>query len=572
MMLLAVLQFVLFAVNPNPARAADVTPILFDQASNATCAELAGAGQTWTELKVDPNADGSYTDGTLSVTISNTTDDKTFDWSSNIGVDAVYVKAGQGGSYLYQYDPPAEATSDTGLTSPGDGITNGISHIAFCYDVELPPRVPKTCPTPDVEGAIVAEFEGKVYASGNGAFETAPVSIDLPAGIYDVYLTGYDDNHSETWDPTQEREQFFVRGFFDGTAVWDSPVISDLPTEEIQLTEKVASSVSIPALDSIKAIHDAYPSDFSDSIYPVCVVFVPQETPTNPTPVSVVVSGTCAVLQSGNVARVSVDSITPDGDVVVTIGGQTIAEGATADLALDTPLAVSASSPSGAFAPTTNVASLNISSAGCGTQPPPISPPPAAPLSALGDLVWADENDNGRQDAGEIPVPGATVTLLSTDGTVLGQQVTADDGLYLFDQLEAGNYRVEVCLAGAEFTTTDAPGVADDMDSDVFVLADKPGCARTGIINLPAGVTDLTWDAGILVDVGGIQIEPTTTTAPPPVDTVTVDTLPFTGFENEGIAAMSIGVLIAGAALLLIVGRREDELDSSAAHSGWTNH
>ena len=55
--------------------------------------------------------------GPLTVTISNTQNDKTFDWSSNIGVDAVFVKAGSGGSYLYRYDPPGEETSDTGLTS-----------------------------------------------------------------------------------------------------------------------------------------------------------------------------------------------------------------------------------------------------------------------------------------------------------------------------------------------------------------------------------------------------------------------------------------------------------------------
>jgi LPXTG-motif cell wall-anchored protein len=291
--------------------------------------------------------------------------------------------------------------------------------------------------------------------------------------------------------------------------------------------------------------------------------------------VSVVVSGTCVVLQGGNVARVSVDSITPDGDVVVTIGGVGVAEGATADLALDTVLPVVASSPSGDFAPTTNVASLNVSSAGCDTTPPPVVTQPPALLSALGDLVWLDDDKDGRQGnaAIETPVNGATVTLLSTDGTVLAQQVTGADGLYLFDQLEAGNYRVEVCLAGADFTTTDAPGVADDVDSDVFVLADKPGCARTGIISLPAGVTDLTWDAGIVLEVEGIQIEPTTTTtAPPPVDTVTVSTLPFTGFETEEMVAVSIGALVVGAALLIMARRREDEGVSPVTHSGWTNH
>ena len=110
----------LFLVN-SLAGAASVTPEFFPGPSNQTCSELEGMGQSWTELKVDPNEDGVYSDGVLTVTISGTTDDKTFNWSSNIGVDSVYVKAGNGGSYLYRYDPPSEATGDTNLTSPGAG-------------------------------------------------------------------------------------------------------------------------------------------------------------------------------------------------------------------------------------------------------------------------------------------------------------------------------------------------------------------------------------------------------------------------------------------------------------------
>ena len=117
------------------AGAAKVTPELSPGAANKTCSDFHGAGQSWTELKVDPPNAGTYSDGTLTVTISFTVAGKVFDWSSNIGVDAVFVKAGSAGSYLYRYDPPSEQTSDTGLTSPGE-TGNGISHISFCYDEE----------------------------------------------------------------------------------------------------------------------------------------------------------------------------------------------------------------------------------------------------------------------------------------------------------------------------------------------------------------------------------------------------------------------------------------------------
>ena len=164
------------------------------------------------------------------------------------------------------------------------------------------------------------------------------------------------------------------------------------------------------------------------------------------------------------------------------------------------------------------------------------------------------------------------MTLLAPNGTVLAQQVTGLDGLYLFDQLEAGTYRVEVCVEGAEYTTTNAPGVAKGVDSDVWPLADKSSCARTALINLPEGVTDLTWDAGLVIEVLGIQVEPTTTTAPTTttIEPVTVDTLPFTGFEVEDMALLGIGALAAGSVLLLLMGRREDESKGEVV-TGWSN-
>ena len=134
-----------------PVLSASVTPEFYDITANKECDFFEGEGQTWTTLKVDPNPDGDgpfeYDDGTLFVTITNADDDKSFDWSSNIGVDAVYVKAGAGGSNLYRYDPPSEVTGDTDLVSPGES-GNGISHISFCYD--LPDNPPESIPAESI--------------------------------------------------------------------------------------------------------------------------------------------------------------------------------------------------------------------------------------------------------------------------------------------------------------------------------------------------------------------------------------------------------------------------------------
>ena len=92
----------------------------------------------------------------------------------------------------------------------------------------------------------------------------------------------------------------------------------------------------------------------------------------------------------------------------------------------------------------------------------------------------------------------------------------------------------------------------------------------TGLINLPAGVTDLTWDAGVIVEVKGIQVEPTTTTAPPPIEPVTVETLPFTGAETEQTVMVALGAMLAGAALLFAVSRRE-EVSVVESGTSWSN-
>ena len=125
--------------------AASVEPEFIAGASNTdkTCVANEGDGQSWTDLKLEGGAlsDGTHGDGTLSVTISNLTSNS-FDWSSNIGVDAVIVKTGADGTNLYRYDPPSESTGDTNLVTPGE---NGISHISFCYDEDPPTTT--TAPT-----------------------------------------------------------------------------------------------------------------------------------------------------------------------------------------------------------------------------------------------------------------------------------------------------------------------------------------------------------------------------------------------------------------------------------------
>ena len=156
---------------------ASVAPELVQESRNLTCSDLGGPGQGWMELKREaPALAGTYSSGPLTVTISNLRDGKLFDWTANQGIDAVYVKAGAAGSHLYRYDPPAEVRSDTDLTTPGEGSSNAISHISFCWDAE-------------------ARIETRSHPSGP-VFASTPVTdtaslrgpMGTPEGSVDFYL------------------------------------------------------------------------------------------------------------------------------------------------------------------------------------------------------------------------------------------------------------------------------------------------------------------------------------------------------------------------------------------------
>ncbi|SMX50696.1 Serine-aspartate repeat-containing protein F precursor [Maliponia aquimaris] len=123
------------------------------------------------------------------------------------------------------------------------------------------------------------------------------------------------------------------------------------------------------------------------------------------------------------------------------------------------------------------------------------------PLGALGDRVWFDTDRDGVQDDGETGVADVTVTLtgagddgvFGTGDDITAIRVTDGNGNYLFEDLEAGDYKVTFSdlPAGYVFTTLDA-GPDDAIDSD----AGAGGMTAT--VSLALGDINLTVDAGIV--------------------------------------------------------------------------
>ncbi|HSN76964.1 MAG TPA: SdrD B-like domain-containing protein [Anaerolineae bacterium] len=103
---------------------------------------------------------------------------------------------------------------------------------------------------------------------------------------------------------------------------------------------------------------------------------------------------------------------------------------------------------------------------------------------SVGDRVWNDADGNGAQDAGELGIPGVTVSLYAADGvTLLATKVTDDFGNYLFEGLADGTYVVKVnpaTLPAGFVQTYDNAGGLDHSGQGVVI----------------GGVADLTVDFG----------------------------------------------------------------------------
>lgn len=152
--------------------------------TNYTCSDLATMrGTEWlgNNAKLDnaPTA-GSYTvtDGVMTVQITNGTA-TTFNWTSNIPVDAVFVKSGINGHNLYVYT--SESTGDTGLSTPFvENKYQDISHINFCYDIEL--VVSKTAATTftrDYDWSIAKSVDTAVVTVADGGSAAVNYRVDV---------------------------------------------------------------------------------------------------------------------------------------------------------------------------------------------------------------------------------------------------------------------------------------------------------------------------------------------------------------------------------------------------------
>ena len=133
---------------------------------------------------------------------------------------------------------------------------------------------------------------------------------------------------------------------------------------------------------------------------------------------------------------------------------------------------------------------------------------PDPSLSAVGNYVWFDEDNDGSQDESSANgLNGITVTLYDSGNNVISTTVTSNDingdpGFYLFDNLVPGDYYLEFTLPiSSTFTTQGPTGSSDSADSDPDTTT-----GQTETFTLAAGQYDDSWDAGIILPTGGLSL------------------------------------------------------------------
>ena len=133
----------------------------------------------------------------------------------------------------------------------------------------------------------------------------------------------------------------------------------------------------------------------------------------------------------------------------------------------------------------------------------------------VGNFVWDDLDQDGRQDAGEPGLAGIVVQLWNgTKTQMFGQTVTNASGNYTLIAPVPGDYRVRVVLptAADAFSSKDNAAAGDTLDSDINPSGASLGF--TDIYTFASNVISITSiDAGLIV-----FRTPTPTRTPTPIN------------------------------------------------------
>lgn len=125
-------------------------------------------------------------------------------------------------------------------------------------------------------------------------------------------------------------------------------------------------------------------------------------------------------------------------------------------------------------------------------------------LGSIGDFVFDDRNDNGIQDANDLPMGGINIFLFDDKGNIVGTTVSDNNGFYQFANIESGTYYIQIAEFGEYLIAqSDVGNYALDSDlteilgpgtTDLFFL--NPGENKNDIdigLRLFSTISGLAW-------------------------------------------------------------------------------
>ena len=109
-------------------------------------------------------------------------------------------------------------------------------------------------------------------------------------------------------------------------------------------------------------------------------------------------------------------------------------------------------------------------------------------------LVWKDTNKDGLQNSNEQGLPGVTVSLYTSNGTLTQTTTTNSQGIYSFENVLPAEYYLQFTLKEGYTFSLQNVGADDTIDSD----ADNTG--KTGTFTVVTNNETITiWDAGMYI-------------------------------------------------------------------------
>jgi len=102
-------------------------------------------------------------------------------------------------------------------------------------------------------------------------------------------------------------------------------------------------------------------------------------------------------------------------------------------------------------------------------------------LGSIGDFVFDDRNDNGIQDANDLPMGGINIFLFDDKGNIVGTTVSDNNGFYQFANIESGTYYIQIAEFG-EYLIARSDVGNDALDSDLTEIL-GPGTTDLFFLN-----------------------------------------------------------------------------------------